>query len=65
MTRPQLEIDFKTADRLTTITLKEQREILKKQLDDYKKGGYLHPDDVDNHTRVILALDVVIDYFGG
>ena len=61
----KLEIDFETADRITVITLKEQRQYLKKELAAFKKGEYLHPDDVVNNTRVVQALDLVIKHFGG
>ena len=60
-----LEIDFDTADRITVITLKEQRKYLKKELADFKKGKWLHPEDVVNNTRMIQNLDQVIEYFGG
>ena len=63
--RKGLEIDFDTADRITVLTLKEQRQYLKKELADFKKGEYLHPEDVVNNTRVVQALDVVIKHFGG
>ena len=63
--RKGLEIDFDTADRITVITLKEQRRYLKKELADFKKGEYLHPEDVVNNTRLVQALDLVIDYYGG
>ena len=59
-----LEIDFDTADRITLITLKEQRRYLKKELADFKKGGYLHPEDVVNNTRLVQAIDDVIKYYG-
>ena len=61
----KLEIDFETADRIAVIVLKEQRQYLKKELKDFSKGEYLHPDDVVNNTRVIQALDVIIKHFGG
>ena len=60
-----LEIDFETADRITLITLKEQRGYLKKELAKFKKGEWLHPEDVVNNTRMIQALDLVIKYYGG
>ena len=60
-----LEIDFETADRITLITLKEQRGYLKKELKKFEKGEYLHPEDVVNNTRMIQALDQVIKYYGG
>ena len=60
----KLEIDFETADRITVLTLKEQRRYLKKELADFKKGGYLHPEDVVNNTRLVQAIDDVIKYYG-
>ena len=61
----KLEIDFETADRITVLTLKEQRRYLKKELADFQKGEYLHPEDVVNNTRVMQALDLVIKHYGG
>jgi hypothetical protein len=60
-----LEIDFETADRITLISLKDQRGYLKKELKQFEKGEYLHPEDVVNNTRLIQALDQVIKYYGG
>jgi len=65
VSKGKLEIDFETADRITVITLKEQRKYLKKELADFKKGKWLHPEDVVNNTRVVQALDLVIKHFGG
>ena len=64
MSRSKLEIDFETADRITLITLKEQRKYLKKELAAFKKGEYLHPEDVVNNTRLVQAMDLVIKYYG-
>jgi len=61
----KLEIDFETADRIAVLTMKEQRKYLKKELARFKKGEYLHPEDVVNNTRVIQALDLVIKHYGG
>jgi len=65
MSKGKLEIDFETADRIAVLVLKEQRQYLKKELKDFKKGAWLHPEDVVNNTRVIEALDTVIKHFGG
>ena len=65
MSKGKLEIDFETADRITVITLKDQQKYLKKELARFKKGEYLHPEDVVNNTRIVQALDVVIKHFGG
>lgn len=65
MSRAKLEIDFETADRITLISLKDQRRYLQKELKDFKKGEYLHPEDVVNNTRLVQALDLVIKHYGG
>lgn len=61
----KLEIDSETADRITLLTLKEQRRHLKKELAQFKKGEYLHPEDVANNIRLVESLDQVIKYYGG
>jgi hypothetical protein len=67
-------IDGETADRITSLNLKDYRAYLKKELAQWKKnpksdtnptGHWLHPDDVVNNARLIAALDVIIKYFGG
>ena len=61
----KLEIDFETADRITLITLKDNRKYLKKELKAHKKGAWMHPEDVVYNNKLIEALDVVIHYYGG
>lgn len=65
MTKKKLEIDAETGDRITVLTLKEQRSYLKKELVRFKKGEYLHPEDVANNVQLINAMDLVIKHFGG
>ena len=65
MSKGKLEIDFETADRITVISLKDQRKYLKKELADWKKGEYLHPEDVVGNQKLIEALDLVIKHYGG
>lgn len=65
MSRGKLEIDFETADRITVLSLKDQRRYLKKELTDWKKGEYLHPEDVVGNQKLIEALDLVIKHYGG
>ena len=60
-----LEIDFDTADSITLINLMDQRKYLKKELNDYKEGKWLHPEDVINNTELIKALELLILYYGG
>lgn len=57
-------LDGDTADRITVLTLKEQRKYLKKELADHKKGAYLHPEDAVINAQLIRHMDVLIKYFG-
>ena len=60
-----LEIDYETADRITLLNLMDQRKYLMKELEDYKEGKYLHPEDVVRNAEIITALNLLIPYFGG
>jgi len=65
VSKGKLEIDFETADRITVISLKDQRAYLKKELRQFKKGEYLHPEDVAGNMQLIAALDLIIKHYGG
>lgn len=65
-------IDGETADRITSLNLKDYRAYLKKELSDWKKnpktednqdGFWLHPEDVAGNIRRIAALDLIIKDF--
>jgi hypothetical protein len=67
-------LDSEAADRITVLTLKEQRAYLKKELAEWRKnprtdtnleGVWMHPEDVELNTRMIESLNTVIKYFGG
>ena len=60
-----LELDYDTADRITLLVLTDQLRYLQKELDDFKDGKWLHPEDVANNTKLIPALELLISYFGG
>lgn len=69
-----ITLDSDAADRITVLTLKEQRAYLKKELSEWKKnpksdtnpsGVWMHPEDVVINTRMIESLNTVIKYFGG
>jgi hypothetical protein len=70
--KPYQWIDGETADRITTLNLKDYRKSLKKELAEWKKnpktetnpnGYWLHPEDVVINMRVIEALDLIIKQF--
>jgi hypothetical protein len=60
-----LTIDYDTADRITLLVLKDQLKYLRKELEDYKEGKWLHPEDVVNNAGIIAALELLIPYYGG
>ena len=62
----RLEIDYETADRITLLNLKEYRNDLKKELQDFKDGTHwMHNDDVVATPAIIDALTLIIHQFGG
>jgi hypothetical protein len=70
--KPYQWIDGETADRITSLNLKDYRANLKKELKQWKKnpksdnnpdGYWLHPDDVTGNIRTIEALDLIISHF--
>jgi hypothetical protein len=60
-----LTIDYDTADRITLLNLQDQLKYLRKELEDYKEGKWLHPEDVVNNVKIIAALELLIPYYGG
>ena len=65
-------IDGETADRITSLNLKDYRAYLKKELKQWKKnpktdsnpdGYWLHPEDVAGNIRTIEALNLIISHF--
>ena len=73
MTR-QLSIPFEVADGITLASLKEARDYLQSELDQWyanpktenNPGGYwLHPEDVGKNHNLIRAMDLLIKYYGG
>jgi len=70
--KPYQWIDGETADRITSLNLKDYRAYLKKELRQWRKnpktdsnpdGYWLHPGDVALNTRTIEALDLIISHF--
>jgi len=58
-------IECETADKITLDVLKEHRNYLMVELEQYKNGEWLHPEDVVKNGVLIEAMDAIIDYFGG
>ena len=70
--KPYQWIDGETADRITSLNLKDYRAYLKKEIKQWKKnpksdanpdGYWLHPEDVGLNMQTIAALDLIIDHF--
>jgi hypothetical protein len=71
----ELTIPFEVADGITKANLIEARNYLKNELEQYHAdprddldpdGGYwLHPDDIVKNGKLIRAMDLIINYFGG
>jgi hypothetical protein len=69
---PKLFIDGETADRITSLTLRDYRAYLKKELKQWKKnpksdanpdGVWMHPGDVGLNVQTIAALDLIISHY--
>ena len=59
-------IDCETADRICLTVLKDHRDYLQKELNNYEQGGYLHPEDVVKNKKLVKKMTYLIDnYFGG
>ena len=60
-----LILDYDIADKITLLTLQDQLKYLRKELEDYKEGKWLHPEDVVKNAEIIAALELLIPYYGG
>jgi hypothetical protein len=59
----QLTIDGDTADRIAVLALTDYAKNLKKQLEQFKKGGYLHAEDVAGNIKRIEAIEFILKDF--
>ena len=69
-----LVIPHEVADGLTKANLIDAKRYLQSELDKWTEnpkdelnpdGYWLHPDDVVNNGKLIRALTLIIDYYGG
>ena len=60
-----LMLDYDIADKITLLTMQDQLKYLRKELEDFKDGKWLHPEDVANNIKIIAALELLIPYYGG
>jgi hypothetical protein len=70
--KPYQWIDGETADRITSMNLKDYRAYLKSELKKWKKnpksdanptGYWMHPEDVGINMQTVAALDLIISHF--
>jgi hypothetical protein len=47
------------------LVLKDQLKYRQKDIEDFKEGKWLHPEDVTNNIKIIAALELLISYYGG
>ena len=59
----QVAIDGDTADRITVLTLKDYAKYLRKEIKQFKKGEYLHPEDVAGNIKRIEAIEFILKDF--
>lgn len=60
-----LMLDYDIADKITLLALQDQLKYLQKELEDFKEGKWLHPEDVAGNIKLIAALELLIPYYGG
>lgn len=60
-----ISIPFEAADMIVVASLKEQREYLIEDLEQWKNGSWMHPEDVIKTDRLIPMLEEIIKYYGG
>lgn len=61
-----LSIDWETADRIVRLALKDQLTYLKEELRQHtEEGQWMHPEDFAMNHKLIPALEMLIDYYGG
>ena len=58
-----LSIDKETADRIAVLVLKDYVKYLRKELNQFKKGEYLHPEDVAGNIKRIEAIELILKDF--
>ena len=70
----ELTIPYEVADGITLATLKENRDYLQRELDqwhanprseDNPSGYWMHAEDVVNNMNYIRAMNLLIGYYGG
>ena len=60
-----LMLDYDIADKITLLSLQDHLKCLRKELEDFKEGKWLHPEDVVKNAGIIASLELLIPYYGG
>ena len=62
----KFKLDYEVVDAIVLKGLKDHRKMVKKSLKDHlENGAWMHAEDVVYNTKLIAAMDVLIDYYGG
>jgi hypothetical protein len=58
-------LPHEAADAITVATLKDAARYLQKELDDhFKRGQWMHPEDIPNNREYLYCITQVLRYFG-
>lgn len=69
----KLAIDYETADKITVLNLKDYRNTLQTEIDQWRAnprtennptGYWLHDEDVVNNIKVIDAISIILKQYG-
>ena len=58
-----VNIDFESADKITSQVLEDYRDVIELDLARHKQGGYLNEEDVKGHKKRLKALNLIIADF--
>ena len=61
----QVTLSRSTLDEIIISQLVEHREMLCGELAREEEGGWMHPDDVINHKKLVKSMSRIIEYYGG
>lgn len=61
----KIELNSVAADEITVLTLKQHFDIISSQIDEESKALKMNSADLGDNVKLALALDIIINYFGG
>lgn len=61
----KIELSSSAGDEITLLTLKKHYDIITGLIDDKQKALEMKSDELGENVKLALALDIIIEYFGG